>query len=155
MASLHGWKTQQIWSFNCTNVNFLHTRMLCTKLRWNWTSSSGEEVNLFSLSHYYLHLEKVMTLHFYKLEWPYPRTILQSSFEMFLWNWLSSSGEDVCYIVNVSKSFDVQVPQIRMKYNFENFQITFVTLFNSFNDIQDMALTYSYVFASFGFFAPF
>ena len=93
---------------------------------------------------YFRYLTIISTL---KRSWPfiftnlsdlYPRMILPSSFEMFLWNGLSSSREDICYIVKVFKSFDAQVPQIRMKYNFENFQITFVTLFNSFNDIQDM-----------------
>ena len=40
--------------FICTNLNSLHTRLLCAKFGWNWSSYSGEEdlsnfVNVFSL----------------------------------------------------------------------------------------------------------
>ena len=35
--------------FNWTNLNPLQPRILCTKIGWNWTSGSGEYVNVKSL----------------------------------------------------------------------------------------------------------
>ena len=39
----------RVWPFNWTNLNPLQPRILCTKLGWNWTSGSGEYVNVKSL----------------------------------------------------------------------------------------------------------
>ena len=39
----------RVWPFNWTNLNPLQPRILCTKIGWNWTSGSGEYVNVKSL----------------------------------------------------------------------------------------------------------
>ena len=55
--------------------------MLCAKFGWNWLSNSGGEyffnfVNVFSLFHYYLPLEKGAALHLKKLESHSPKDTL-------------------------------------------------------------------------------
>ena len=68
--------------FIWTNLNPLHSRMLCDKFGWNWPSGSGEEdfffkfVNVFSLFRNYLPLEKDRALHFKKLESPLSKIAL-------------------------------------------------------------------------------
>ena len=40
---------RKVWPFIWTNLNTLHTRMLCTKFGSNWTSGSGEEVEMWNV----------------------------------------------------------------------------------------------------------
>ena len=39
----------RVWPFTWTNLNPLQPIILCTKIGWNWTSGSGEYVNVKSL----------------------------------------------------------------------------------------------------------
>ena len=41
------WK--RVGPFIWTNLNFLHTRMLCAKFGWNWLSGSGEDFKILSM----------------------------------------------------------------------------------------------------------
>ena len=78
--------------FIWTKLNPLHPGMICAKFGWNRPSGSGEEfffifVNVVSLFHNYLPLEKARALHLNKLE----------SFNIcakFGWNRPSGSAED-------------------------------------------------------------
>ena len=56
-----------------TNLNLFHLIGLCAKFGLNWESGSGEEdylnfVNVFSLFHYSLSLEKELTFYLNKLK---------------------------------------------------------------------------------------
>ena len=67
--------------FIWTNLNPLYPRMPCAKFSWNWLSGSGEEdfeilVNIFSIFHNYLPLEKGGALRLKKLESPLPKDAL-------------------------------------------------------------------------------
>ena len=69
------------WFSIWTNLNPLHPRMLCDKYDRNWLSGSAEEdffnfVNVFSLFHNYLPLEKAGALHLNKPEFHLPRDTL-------------------------------------------------------------------------------
>ena len=63
----------------CKNLSSSHQMMLCVKFACKWPSDSGEEdinfVNLkvFLLFRFYLPLEKGMTVHLNKLEFPLPK----------------------------------------------------------------------------------
>ena len=61
-----------MWPLIWTNLNLLHTRILCTKFGWIWLSGSGKEdlVNVFSLFHYHI-----------PLAWPFVWTNLNSVYE--------------------------------------------------------------------------
>ena len=84
------WK--RTWPIIWTNLNSLHPRMLCAKLRWNWPCGSGEFfflnfINIYLLFHNCLPLRKVMNLHS-NLNSHYPRLL----WAKFGWNWPSGSG---------------------------------------------------------------
>ena len=69
------------WFFIWTNLNHHHTRIFCDKFGWNWPSCSGEcfflnFINVFSLFHNYLPLEKGWALLLNKLESCSPKDVL-------------------------------------------------------------------------------
>ena len=69
------WK--RLWVFIWTNMNPLHSRMLCANLGQNWPNSSEEDLinlfNAFTLFGFYLPLEKGFDFYLNKLiKIPYP-----------------------------------------------------------------------------------
>ena len=76
--------------FIWTNLNPLHPMMLCAKFGWFWIRRFLNFVNVFSLFHKYLPLEKGRALHLNKLESPSP----MDTCAKFGWNWTSGSGEE-------------------------------------------------------------
>ena len=85
---------KRLGPFIWTNLNPLHSRILCAKFGWNWPSGSGEEdflnfLNAFSLFRNYLPLEKGRALHLNKLESPWTKDALcQVWLKLALWFFL-------------------------------------------------------------------
>ena len=76
------WK--RTWPFIWTNLNFLHSRIMCTKFDWIWAADTGKEdfkkkFSLFLLFRYYLPLEK-----------GYPRSVNKLIFPL--------SKDDLCQV---------------------------------------------------------
>ena len=91
---------KRICPFIWTNWNSLHPRMICTKFDWNWPSGSGEDFlkffSVFLLFHYYLPLEKSVSLHLNKLESPCPKDDLcQVWLKLAQWFWRSQKCESL------------------------------------------------------------
>ena len=83
-------------SFIWTNLNLLHSRMLCAKFGWNWLSGSGEE-DFFLISSMYFHYFVIISP--CKRAGPFIWTNLNPLHPRMLcakfgWNWLSGSGEE-------------------------------------------------------------
>ena len=59
----------------CENFSLLHPRMPCVKLHWKWFWRTRflNLVHVFQLFHYYLLLDKSLTLYSNKLESPSPK----------------------------------------------------------------------------------
>jgi hypothetical protein len=69
---------KRIWQLILTNLNSLHTKIICTKFHWNRFAGSGEQdykkkFSVFSLFRYYIPLHKGNPLHLNKLEPPSPK----------------------------------------------------------------------------------
>jgi hypothetical protein len=69
---------KRTWPLNCTILNYLYLRMICTKFYWNWLAGSGEEdfkknFSKFLLFCYYLPLGKGVVLHLYNSESSLPK----------------------------------------------------------------------------------
>ena len=79
----------------CKTSSPLNPRMLCAKFGWtwpNWRRIFLNFVNVFSLLHHYLPLEKCVELNLNKLEsWGHHLRMLCARFG---WNWPSVSGEE-------------------------------------------------------------
>ena len=78
--------------FIWTNLNFLHSRIMCTKIDWIWAAGSGEQdfkkVSIFLLFRYYLPLERDNPLHLNKLEFPSSKDDLcQVWLKLACWFW--------------------------------------------------------------------
>jgi hypothetical protein len=79
--------------FIWTNLNSLHSRLICTKFDWFWPAGSGKEdfffnFSVFSLFRYYLSLEKGNPLLLSKLESPpYKNDLCQVWLKLAQWSW--------------------------------------------------------------------
>ena len=81
-------------AFHLNKLEFPSNKDACVKFGINWLSGSGERdffnfVNVFSLSHYYLHLEKGQAFIWTNLN---PLCITKDA--LFSWNWHSSFVEE-------------------------------------------------------------
>ena len=81
--------------FNWTNLNSLHTNMICAKFGWNWPTGSGEE-DFLNVSMYFRNFviisprKKAGSFIWTNLNPLHPRKLCAK----FVWNWPIGSGEE-------------------------------------------------------------